>query len=175
MAASETTETVSVYLLKDPRDGAVRYVGVSKNPEQRLRSHIKQPVSDDMADWIGALSAIGERPSLETVESGPPSEIATVEQKWIDKYDDSQLLNKNDSHRYKADNIDPVDAVISVFKNEREETGESRMSTRMVSERVEIPRSTVSSAMRQLTAAGWVEKKSRSVYEFVDDPRENSR
>ena len=171
MATSETSEMASVYLLKDPRDGAVRYVGVSKNPEQRLRGHINQPVSEDMGDWIGALSAIGERPSLETVETAAPSEIATIEQKWIDKYDSSQLLNKNNSHRYKSDGVDPVEVVISVFKDEREETGESRMSTRMVSERVDIPKSTVSSAIRQLTAAGWVEKRGHSVYEFVRDPR----
>ena len=79
-------------------------------------------------------------------------------------------MGMNESH-------EPGDAeerVLAAFKQEREETEQSRMSPQMIRDRVDDSKQTVNYALSQLTAAGWVEKKSRSVYELVDDPRDDS-
>ena len=76
-------------------------------------------------------------------------------------------MTVNDSHEPGA----AEERVLDAFKAEREETGESRMSPQMIRGRVDDSKQTVNYALSQLTAAGWIEKKSRSVYEFVDDPR----
>ena len=78
-------------------------------------------------------------------------------------------MTVNDSHTPGA----AEERVLGAFKAEREETGESRMSPQMIRERVDDSKQTVNYALSQLTAAGWIDKKSRSVYEFVDDPRED--
>jgi len=73
---------------------------------------------------------------------------------------------------------DAEERVLRAFKHDRETYGESRMSPGLIRERLaEIGDSTskqnVNYALRQLTAAGWVEKVADGLYEFVEDPREN--
>lgn len=67
--------------------------------------------------------------------------------------------------------------VLDAFKHDRETHGESRMSPGLIRERLaEIDGGTskqnVNYALRQLTAAGWVEKIADGLYEFVRDPRQ---
>ena len=78
-------------------------------------------------------------------------------------------MTVNDSHEPGA----AEERVLEAFKAEREETGESRMSPQMIRSRVDDSKQTVNYALSQLTAAGWVEKRGHSVYEFVRDPRED--
>jgi hypothetical protein len=69
----------------------------------------------------------------------------------------------------------PVEsAVLTAFKRERDETGESRMTPAMVGEHVDESRQTINYALGQLHAAGWVHKRATGIYEFVADPREDS-
>jgi hypothetical protein len=72
--------------------------------------------------------------------------------------------------------------VLNVFKHERQQTGESRMTPKLIRDRAadielgdgdeEPSKQYVNYALKQLTAAGWVEKESDGLYEFVEDPRE---
>lgn len=67
-----------VYALKDPRDGAVRYVGFTrKGVENRLGRHIYNatregaPAFDySVARWIRKLRSAGVNPIIEQIESG---------------------------------------------------------------------------------------------------------
>jgi DNA-binding IclR family transcriptional regulator len=77
-------------------------------------------------------------------------------------------MTVNDAHEPGA----AEERVLDAFKAERQETGESRMSPSMIRDRVDDSKQTINYALSQLTAAGWIEKKGHSVYEFVDDPRE---
>ena len=80
-----------------------------------------------------------------------------------------QQMGLNDDHKPGP----AEERVLSAFKAEREETGESRMSPSMVRDRIEDERKqNVNYALDQLTAAGWVRKLSKGIYEFVEDPRE---
>jgi len=64
--------------------------------------------------------------------------------------------------------------VLSAFKTERRETGESRMTPAMIRDHVDNSKQNVNYALDQLTAAGWVNQPATGIYEFVDDPREDS-
>lgn len=75
------------------------------------------------------------------------------------------------------------EAVLNTFKHERQTRGSSRMTPKLIRERFadEVmmgdgdghSKQTVNYALRQLTAAGWVEKLSDGLYELVEDPRED--
>jgi len=49
-----------------------------------------------------------------------------------------------------------------------------RVTPLLVRERGELEKSTAEFALRQLNTAGWVEKPVPGLYEFVDDPREDT-
>jgi hypothetical protein len=81
---------------------------------------------------------------------------------------DRQAMSLNDNH----DPSSVENRVLEAFKDERETTGESRMSPAMIRDRLDDDnKQSVNYALKQLTAAGWVKKLSKGIYEFVDDPR----
>ena len=77
--------TFYVYGLGDPRTSRIYYVGVSANPKDRLHAHIVRPLAS-LKNWIDALDAVGQRPTLKILETVPEDEDAFVcEHRWIDK------------------------------------------------------------------------------------------
>jgi len=80
------------------------------------------------------------------------------------------------------ENHDPGEAeerVISAFKHDIDSKGESRMSPGLIRERLdeigdESSKQNVNYALGQLTAAGWVDKLADGLYEFIEDPRDDS-
>lgn len=76
----------SVYLLRDPRDLAVRYCGWSTNPERRFRHHLNRSCREHnhKASWVQSLLGLGLVPVLEIVEVGDePKGFVEAEQRWI--------------------------------------------------------------------------------------------
>jgi predicted GIY-YIG superfamily endonuclease len=66
-----------VYVLIDPRSGAIRYVGITCDPKRRINGHCKRVGPTTLKGrWIFRLLALGKRPRLLVVESG----IATRDQ-----------------------------------------------------------------------------------------------
>lgn len=54
-----------IYGLKDPRDNAIRYIGKSTKPAQRLRAHLKdRTINVQKAEWIDELQKLGLKPEL---------------------------------------------------------------------------------------------------------------
>jgi hypothetical protein len=77
-----------VYALKDPRDGAVRYVGITFHPEQRLRGHLSERSDTRKCAWIAELRQLGLVPGMRILESGDGGwcEQSECEQRWIAHY-----------------------------------------------------------------------------------------
>jgi hypothetical protein len=78
-----------IYVLIDPRDGRVRYVGWTINLRQRLRDHMKPSrlSGNQRRDrWLASLIADGFYPRVETVEHGDGQGHAEAECKWITHY-----------------------------------------------------------------------------------------
>lgn len=93
----------AVYVLKD-ETGAIRYVGVSKNPKRRLGYHMREWRATAAGKthrhaWMASMLARGVKPTLEVVEWTPDWDEA--ERRWIAKCraDGCNLVNGNDGGR----------------------------------------------------------------------------
>ena len=73
-----------VYLLVDPRAGAIRYVGQTRYPHDRLISHIAGTTRSTRM-WIDGLLALGYRPEMRIVEHSLESSRSAraAEATWI--------------------------------------------------------------------------------------------
>jgi len=80
-----------IYLLRDPRDESVRYVGRTKNPKRRYGSHLNEKCDGSYIrvrwDWISELRLMKLRPQMEIIEilSAPIAEalISEREFRWM--------------------------------------------------------------------------------------------
>lgn len=90
-------EEWSVYVLLDPRDVAVRYVGKTTHPDRRLREHLscKDLGNPGKNTWIRELLDLALEPLLQIVETGLGDTAHVTEAQWIDKCtaDGANLLN----------------------------------------------------------------------------------
>ncbi|MEU1749034.1 hypothetical protein [Micromonospora arida] len=70
-AAEATTGTI--YVLKDPRDLHVCYVGATTAPlATRLNGHLTSPASDALRAWIAELKTVGLVPMVEPLQENVP-------------------------------------------------------------------------------------------------------
>lgn len=85
---------IAIYKLIDPRTNAIRYVGKTKNPEIRLRAHIRGHLW-----WAYELRALGLEPIMDIVEWVTEANANAREYYWIRKLNlmGCDLLNK---HKY---------------------------------------------------------------------------
>lgn len=80
-----------IYVLRDPRDNGVRYVGRTKNLKGRLQSHLYKKSDGSFVharrEWIWELRSEGLRPVMEVVETlrAPVDEalVSERERRWI--------------------------------------------------------------------------------------------
>lgn len=82
--------TISIYILKDPRDNQVRYVGKTNNPNTRLSNHIsnakKIKHNRHVCNWIKELLALELKPIFEVIESCDNTDWVLREPYWILHY-----------------------------------------------------------------------------------------
>jgi len=87
-----------IYELYDPRHPTiVWYVGVSKDPEKRLKQHLHLPrrINPKKYDWIHGLLKQGVPPAVRITQSIPMTEWQQSERNWIFRYrlENSNLTN----------------------------------------------------------------------------------
>jgi hypothetical protein len=92
-----------VYLLRDPRDGSARYVGVTcMAPKDRLHRHVSEALKSARLgmvgpkdEWILGLLKDQVRPQVETLEdvTGSRVQAGDRERAWISRFRDAALLN----------------------------------------------------------------------------------
>src|SRR5207302_1874057 len=76
--------TTHIYVLIDPRNGEVRYVGKTVDIDDRLRRHLQILENTHKSHWIRQLLKLGLTPQMEVVETVLGSG-ATQERQWIAK------------------------------------------------------------------------------------------
>lgn len=80
----------SIYVLEDPRDGRIRYVGVThQRLATRLNGHLsraRRGFNSHSANWIRRLLADGLRPAIREVEKGFGEGWGSAESKWMAHY-----------------------------------------------------------------------------------------
>lgn len=81
-----------IYSLTDPRDGRVRYVGKSGNPNFRMNHHIQSSRSEEdssaRAEWLREVARGGATPTMAIIETvtGTSTDATEAEKKWIARY-----------------------------------------------------------------------------------------
>lgn len=92
---------VTIYLLRDPRTQAIRYVGATrKTLAKRLRDHefsaYREANVAPRFDWLRELAAANVRPEIEQLAIVDEAERGIAEQYWIDHYREAgcDLLNR---------------------------------------------------------------------------------
>ncbi len=89
-----------VYGLFDPRDGLIRYIGLSGNPDRRIRDHRTNPLTKEMGEWLSEMFADGIACSWRCLEKSPHMVAGYEAEKWwIKSYSfvfPGQLFNRND-------------------------------------------------------------------------------
>lgn len=74
----------SIYALYDPRDGGIRYIGVtSRKLSARLELHFEKPTNAAMRAWFGELAQLGKGPRIQLLETVPGQEWEAAERGWI--------------------------------------------------------------------------------------------
>lgn len=81
---------VYIYVLVDPRNCAVRYVGKTFDPVARFRMHMTEgrvwPANDSRIGWLKALIAEGLKPRMFVVEVVRYKASKEAEWKWVRHY-----------------------------------------------------------------------------------------
>jgi hypothetical protein len=79
---------IKIYVLVDPQDSTVRYVGSTHNVLNRFGQHITlQSLSNEaIAEWKLGLRRVGLRPLMAVVDSAAPEHRHVAEMEWIHYY-----------------------------------------------------------------------------------------
>lgn len=74
-----------IYGLVDPRDGIIRYIGVTKNPAYRLAEHMRMPHKEGLHknQWIAELISKGLSPIFVFLDAVKEEQAKETEFKWI--------------------------------------------------------------------------------------------
>lgn len=106
-----------IYVLLDPRDGSNKYVGMTKNPNRRLREHISDSKRENTkkGNWIRKLISLGLEPKLQILEETNVSNCERLESYHIKQLimNGNNLLNYDDngigtSNGFKRETIDKL-------------------------------------------------------------------
>lgn len=95
-----------IYILVDPRDSRIYYVGCTHHPKSRLATHMadtrrKKPTNKAKCDWLTGVVDSGATPLLVVIETVSPDRAQEREVYWISTLADlgAPLLN----HRHLLD------------------------------------------------------------------------
>ena len=89
-----------IYALIDPRNDTIRYIGQTKEPQVRLRSHITGDavINPEKTRWLRELEKRGLQPCMEVIEgvNGSLGDVIERERYWIRyyTYQGFELLNR---------------------------------------------------------------------------------
>lgn len=74
---------IFVYTLTDPRDGLVKYVGITMRPTRRLSDHLNDKRNTLKSTWVKSLKKLGLKPLFDVIDVTDEENFCHVEQYWI--------------------------------------------------------------------------------------------
>lgn len=77
---------IIVYTLSDPRDGLVKYVGITSRPKKRLNEHLNENDNNLKGAWIKRLKSLSLEPIYDEIEETDINNFSWVEQYWISQF-----------------------------------------------------------------------------------------
>jgi len=108
----QSTEITYIYVLIDPKDGSVRYVGKTSNPKSRLSGHIteckKEKYKHRRANWIRSLLIENLKPIIKFIKVCPLNDFEKVEEHYISVFKSDKLTNSDETGQGNKNRIKEV-------------------------------------------------------------------
>ena len=81
-------QTTNIYVLIDPRDEKIRYVGKANNVSQRYQAHLNKARKHQIhkANWIKQLKDLSLKPIIEVIDVVPINKWMFWETYWIAQF-----------------------------------------------------------------------------------------
>lgn len=78
-------DTTFIYALCEPGTRTVRYIGMTKNPKQRFKSHMCCSIkrASYLGNWVRGIKARGEKPSMVILREVPRRDWKMAEERYI--------------------------------------------------------------------------------------------
>jgi hypothetical protein len=77
---------IFIYALFDPRNGYIRYVGLTRDVKARIRRYRDSPHTLHLRNWFNSLYVLGLAPEMAIIDSTDSElESCMLERKWISK------------------------------------------------------------------------------------------
>lgn len=77
---------IIVYTLEDPRDGLVKYVGITNRPKIRFSEHLRENENNKKCAWIKKLKSLGLIPIFKEIDITDENNYKWVEMYWISQF-----------------------------------------------------------------------------------------
>lgn len=74
---------IIVYTLTDPRDGLVKYVGITSRPTRRMVDHLNDKRNNLKSTWVKSLKKLGLKPLFDVIDITDKENYSKIEQYWI--------------------------------------------------------------------------------------------
>ncbi len=81
-------KTTNIYILIDPRNNQVRYVGKSNNPRERFKNHLNKSHNPKSykTNWINKLRELNLKPIMQIIDTVPIEDWIFWEMYWISQF-----------------------------------------------------------------------------------------
>jgi len=107
-----STEITYIYVLIDPIDNDIRYVGKTSNPKSRLSGHIteckKEKYKHYRARWIRSLLKKNLKPIIKFIKVCPLNDFEKFETEYIKIFKSERLTNSDESGQGNSKRIKEV-------------------------------------------------------------------
>ncbi len=146
-----------IYVLVDPRNNAIRYVGRTNEPQRRFRQHLNSPYVENPAKylWLQDLKKHDLLPRIEILEgvNGTLKDVGIRETVWIEHFKSigTELLNLPDITQKNRDIYRNVDRDYS----DRERLSEEWVTIQEAVRRLKVGRNKIS----RLAGRGQIQTK----------------
>jgi predicted transcriptional regulator len=174
------SETGYIYTLSDPRSEEVRYVGATRQPEQRLESHINRPHSDDLESWVSSLEEADREPEMNIIDVAEVAELSRVEREAIEELSGRfELLNSPGETGYRngwdTDAAPPGESRMMLSRRDQEvlrvlATG--RANPYLIREETGLNKGDTNTVLNRLGRSGHIEQVTRGLYKLTEKGRE---
>lgn len=146
-----------IYGLVDPDSLEIKYVGQTKNPENRFKQHLKIEIENRKVFWIANLKRKGKKPILQIIEKIETKRPDFHEKKWINYFNSIgiDLFNTVNNNKDKSNPIE-ISEVIEIDKSLQARVKVDELKTKYVRAFDKLDFAVMNCIKNKLYYFGWI-------------------